>query len=83
MVRKELSERITIRLPKKMVNDIDDLVQVGEYTNRSDVVREAVKMFLNTKIEDVVKRLNTRKEFHKYVSEAMESEKEENEILRQ
>ncbi len=83
MVRKEMSERITVRLPKKMVNEIDNLVVIGEYSNRSDVVREAVKLFLNTKIKDVVESLSAKEKLQDYVSKAIKQAEEEEKYLRE
>jgi len=82
MVRKEMSERITIRLPEKMVEEIDNLVMIEEYTNRSDVIREAVKLFLGAKMKEVVESVKTQKEFHNLVSQAMKEEEEEEKYLR-
>jgi Arc/MetJ-type ribon-helix-helix transcriptional regulator len=82
MVRKEMSERITIRLPEKMVDEIDNLVMIEEYTNRSDVIREAVKLFLGAKMKEVVESVKTQKEFHNLVSQAMKEEEEEEKYLR-
>lgn len=82
MVRKEMSERITIRLPEKMVEEIDNLVMIEEYTNRSDVIREAVKLFLSAKMKEVVESVKTQKEFHNLVSQAMKEEEEEEKYLR-
>lgn len=83
MVRKEMSERITVRLPKKMVNEIDNLIVIGEYSNRSDIVREAVKLFLNTKIKDVVESLSAKEKLQDYVSKAIEQAEEEEKYLRE
>ncbi|WP_250586068.1 ribbon-helix-helix domain-containing protein [Natronocalculus amylovorans] len=35
-------ERITVRLPAERLNSIDDRVKAGEYTNRSEAIREAL-----------------------------------------
>ncbi|MDY6985048.1 MAG: ribbon-helix-helix domain-containing protein [Candidatus Thermoplasmatota archaeon] len=83
MVRKEMSERITVRLPKKMVNEIDNLIVIGEYSNRSDIVREAVKLFLNTKIKDVVESLSAKEKLQGYVTKAIEQAEEEEKYLRE
>lgn len=40
------NERVTFRLPKGQLEDVEDLVDDGEYPNRSEVFREAVRDFL-------------------------------------
>lgn len=37
------TERITIRLPQQDVQVLDALVQLGEFANRSEAVRQAVR----------------------------------------
>jgi Arc/MetJ-type ribon-helix-helix transcriptional regulator len=83
MVRKEMSERITVRLPKKMVSEIDNLVMIEEYTNRSDVIRDAVKFFLSAQMKEVVEKLHAKEEFHTYVSKAIKETEEEERYLRE
>jgi Arc/MetJ-type ribon-helix-helix transcriptional regulator len=83
MVRREMSERITIRLPKSMVSEIDNLVEIGEYTNRSDIIREAVKLFINMKIQDVVASYGAKERFHDLVSRAKKVEEDEKKYLRE
>lgn len=40
------TERITIRLPTAQVNNIDTLVDLGQYSTRTEVVRAALRMFM-------------------------------------
>ena len=42
------TERVTIRLPKDMLDALDKLVKAGEYRSTSDVVRAAIQKFLET-----------------------------------
>lgn len=37
---------IPIRLPKGLVESVDKLVESGDYSNRSDVVRDAVRKLI-------------------------------------
>lgn len=37
-----LLERVTVRLPRSVLDAIDDRVESGEYPNRSEVVRDAL-----------------------------------------
>ena len=39
-------EIITIRLPRWMIQAIDDLVEKGLYPNRSEFIREAIRSHL-------------------------------------
>ena len=38
--------KISIRLPSKIVEEIDRLVQSGVFSNRSDFIKEAVRHYL-------------------------------------
>ena len=42
------SERVTIRIPKDRVIALQSLVDKGEYTNMSDVIRSAIDSFVET-----------------------------------
>ncbi|GAB3669617.1 ribbon-helix-helix protein, CopG family [Halopiger thermotolerans] len=39
-------QRITLRVPKTQLEDLDALVDEGEYPNRSEAVREAIQQLL-------------------------------------
>lgn len=41
---------IQIRLTQRMLDKIDELIRMGEYPNRSEAVRDAVRMLINSKI---------------------------------
>ncbi|MFA4662246.1 ribbon-helix-helix domain-containing protein [Pyrococcus kukulkanii] len=38
--------RISVRLPPKIVEEIDRLIQKGVFSNRSDFIKEAVRHYL-------------------------------------
>lgn len=42
-------KRITFRAPKATVEEIERLVEQGEYPNRSEVIRAATREFLENK----------------------------------
>ena len=42
------SERVTIRIPKDRVVALQSLVEKGDYTNMSDVIRAAIDDFVET-----------------------------------
>ncbi|MFQ6050179.1 MAG: ribbon-helix-helix domain-containing protein [Candidatus Hydrothermarchaeota archaeon] len=39
-------DRVTVRMPKKHIEEIDSLVRKGKFSSRSEVIREAVKSFV-------------------------------------
>jgi Arc/MetJ-type ribon-helix-helix transcriptional regulator len=45
-VQEQKMERITICIPGKQLEKVDKLVEIGEYPNRSDVVRAAIRGFM-------------------------------------
>lgn len=45
------SERVTIRLPKDVLDALEELVENGKYSNKSDAIREAIDQFLNVEIK--------------------------------
>ena len=38
-------ERISVTLPRQMLEKIDELVRNGKYAGRSEVIREALRKF--------------------------------------
>lgn len=36
-------ERVTLRIPKQQVEAVEELVETGEYPNRSEAIRSAVR----------------------------------------
>lgn len=40
-------QRVTTRLPRQQVEDIEQLVKAGRYPNRSEAIRDAVRDLLN------------------------------------
>lgn len=54
------SERVTVRLPKRDVEILDALVQLGEFGNRSEAVRQAVRDLIYERadrLEELQKKL--------------------------
>lgn len=37
------SERVTVRVPKRLLERVDDRVEAGEFANRSEAFREATR----------------------------------------
>lgn len=44
-------ERVTLRVPKRQVEEIEDLVENGEFPTRSEAIRTAVREMLNEQHE--------------------------------
>ncbi len=42
------TDRITIRLPKIYLRQIDIFIRAGEFSTRSEVIRHAVNEYINT-----------------------------------
>jgi Arc/MetJ-type ribon-helix-helix transcriptional regulator len=36
-------ERVTLRIPKQQIEEVEDLVENGQYPNRSEAIRAAVR----------------------------------------
>jgi antitoxin ParD1/3/4 len=39
-------ERITLRIPEQQIAEVEQLVQKGEYPNRSEAIRSAIREML-------------------------------------
>ncbi|MFD1644470.1 ribbon-helix-helix domain-containing protein [Haloarchaeobius litoreus] len=40
-------ERVTLRIPKQQIEEVEQMVETGEYPNRSEAIRSAVREMLN------------------------------------
>jgi Arc/MetJ-type ribon-helix-helix transcriptional regulator len=47
------TERVTLRIEKEHLQTIDLLVQLKQYSNRSDAIRQAIKLFCDEALEEV------------------------------
>ena len=36
-------ERVTLRIPKQQIEEVEQMVELGEYPNRSEAIRAAVR----------------------------------------
>jgi len=41
---------VTVKLPEKLIDDVDQLVKAGIYHSRSDAIRAAVRDFLRREL---------------------------------
>ncbi|NHN42203.1 type II toxin-antitoxin system ParD family antitoxin [Halorubellus sp. JP-L1] len=40
-------ERVTLRIPKQQIDEVEQMVETGEFPNRSEAIRSAVREMLN------------------------------------
>ncbi|MFB6220741.1 MAG: ribbon-helix-helix domain-containing protein [Halolamina sp.] len=40
-------ERVTLRIPRQQVEQVEQLVETGEYPNRSEAIRSAVREMID------------------------------------
>lgn len=43
-----------VRLPEGLVKEMDKLVKIGFYTNKSDVLRDAVRRLISDKLSGII-----------------------------
>jgi len=51
------TERVTIRLPSEQVRTLETLVKLGEFTNLSEAIRQAVRELVNSRAGSLAERL--------------------------
>ncbi|GAA0293418.1 ribbon-helix-helix protein, CopG family [Halarchaeum salinum] len=39
-------ERVTLRIPKQQIEEVEEMVELGKYPNRSEAIRSAVREML-------------------------------------
>ncbi|WP_332898092.1 MULTISPECIES: ribbon-helix-helix domain-containing protein [unclassified Haladaptatus] len=44
-------ERVTLRIPKQQIEEVERMVETGEFPNRSEAIRSAVREMLNEQTE--------------------------------
>lgn len=45
-------ERVTLRIPKQQIEEVEQLVDTGEFPNRSEAIRSAVRDMINEQKEN-------------------------------
>jgi Arc/MetJ-type ribon-helix-helix transcriptional regulator len=40
-------ERVTLRIPKQQIEEVERMVETGQYPNRSEAIRSAVREMIN------------------------------------
>ncbi|AEN06685.1 ribbon-helix-helix domain-containing protein [Halolamina sp.] len=43
-------ERVTLRIPKQQIDRVEQLVERGEYPNRSEAIRAAVRQLVDDEV---------------------------------
>jgi Arc/MetJ-type ribon-helix-helix transcriptional regulator len=44
-------ERVTLRIPKQQIEEVEHMVETGEFPNRSEAIRSAVREMVNERDE--------------------------------
>ena len=44
-------ERVTLRIPKQQIEEVERMVETGQYPNRSEAIRSAVREMINKEEE--------------------------------
>lgn len=55
------TERVTLRLPVHDLHLVDHFVEAGEFMNRSDVIRAAIKDFVRSRAKEVQEGVDAKK----------------------
>jgi antitoxin ParD1/3/4 len=45
-------ERVTLRIPKQQVEEVEQMVERGQFPNRSEAIRSAVREMINEQRQD-------------------------------
>ena len=53
-------ERVTLRIPKQQIDEVEQLVETGEFPNRSEAIRSAVREMINEQSEGRPERAGKR-----------------------
>ncbi len=54
-------ERVTLRIPKQQIEEVEQMVDSGEFPNRSEAIRSAVREMINEQGESRRDRQTTGK----------------------
>lgn len=52
-------ERVTLRVPKQQVEEVEAMVERGEYPNRSEAIRAGIRMLVDDRGESRRRRVKT------------------------
>ena len=54
-------DRVTLRIPKQQIEAVEQLVETGQYPNRSEAIRCAVRELVNEEFEPETPRHQARR----------------------
>jgi Arc/MetJ-type ribon-helix-helix transcriptional regulator len=58
-------ERVTLRIPKQQIEEVEQMVETGEFPNRSEAIRSAVREMLNEQSESRDDKRNRKRNWAK------------------
>ncbi|WP_135826423.1 ribbon-helix-helix domain-containing protein [Halorussus ruber] len=58
-------ERVTLRIPKQQIEEVEQMVETGEFPNRSEAIRAAVRDMLNEHEEDTTEQTSSKRSWAK------------------
>ncbi|MCL9815589.1 ribbon-helix-helix domain-containing protein [Natronocalculus amylovorans] len=58
-------ERVTLRIPKQQIEEVEQMVETGQFPNRSEAIRSAVREMLNEQDETEPHRRSTERSWAK------------------
>lgn len=77
------TERVTLRLPKTDLASVDMFIQAGEFMNRSDVIRAAIKDFVRRRAKEVQEGTEARKVLMEASSQHMQLQQLQEQLKQQ
>lgn len=66
------TERVTLRLPVNDLMLVDRFVEAGEFMNRSDVIRAAIKDFVRSRAKEVMEGVDAKRTLMEAADKASE-----------
>jgi Arc/MetJ-type ribon-helix-helix transcriptional regulator len=71
-----IDDKITIRLPKSFIRQLDFLVKIEDFSSRSEAIRTAVRDMLYNRIDLVMKKIEKKVEANQKLMELEAIEQE-------
>jgi len=77
-----IDDKITIRLPRSFIRQLDFLVKVEDFNSRSEAIRTAVRDMLYHRIDLVMKKIEKKVEANQKMMELEAIEEQYEELLK-
>ncbi|WP_138005121.1 ribbon-helix-helix domain-containing protein [Halalkalirubrum salinum] len=58
-------ERVTLRIPKQQIEEVEQMVETGQFPNRSEAIRSAVREMLSEQSETETRQRPTERSWAK------------------